>query len=363
MNTRPERDRIAKINEHAAAFYRAQLLAPPHTGPRAYLASRGFNELLGDSPWTVGYAPDSWTALHDHLAHSGYSDQAMLDAGLISIGRRGTPIDRFRNRVTFGIRTADSLLVGFTCRAAPGARETTPKYLNTPRTAAYDKSAVLFGIGEATRHQPGGTTVMVEGPLDAIAVSFAGGLDWKPLALCGTSMTPQHAHVVSRLACPVVLAFDEDLAGHRALEGAAIELASIAGEPHAISMAAGQDPAALFASFGPTALQDVLERTRPVSDLLLDRLLQTDVTHNVERALLVLRRAARSLTRVGTADMARHAARLCQTLRLEPSTVTRELAAAQSSPSHGKRNARNVDAARVPSVLNDAEQSCRITGE
>lgn len=346
MTTRP-RDRIAEINQDAAAFYRTQLLAPRNDGPRKYLAGRRFDQLLEDTPWTVGYAPDSWTSLHGHLARSGYSDENMLEAGLISISRRGTPIDRFRNRLTFGVRDADTTLVGFVCRAAPTASDNTPKYLNTPRTPAYDKSSVLFGLGEALSRADTDTTVVVEGPLDAIAVSLSDPSEWTPVALCGSSITPKHVQEISRLRHPVVLSFDEDPAGHRALERAAATLTSDIGEPRAASLALGQDPSGLFADLGPKALQEALQDAKPVTDLILDRLLQTDITHNAERALLVLREAARSLARIGMPDMARNAVRLSEALALDTFTVTRELAAAQASSGHGASSARIPNAVRL----------------
>jgi len=272
--TRPGCEEVAEINEVAGRYYRDQLHASPHAGPRDYLAARGFGELLGETSWSIGYAPAGWTGLHSHLAERGYSDQTMLTAGLIAISRRGTPIDRFRDRITFGIRDLDSQLVGFTARAAPTAQDRTPKYLNTPSTPAYDKSAVLFGLGEAKANHAAEAFVVTEGPLDALAVALAGEGRWAPLALCGTSLSTEHARRLAWLAPSALLALDDDSAGHRALERAIATLTPIHGEPKAAHVGLGQDPAGLFSRLGPDALRTALESATPASNLVITRLLQ-----------------------------------------------------------------------------------------
>ncbi len=166
---------LLEANEEAASYYRASLLAEVGAGPRRYLTDRGLGTALlqDDTSWTVGYAPAGWTHLRDHLRHLGFTDQTLLDTGLVSITRDGRVIDRFRDRLTFGIRDLQGGLLGFTARAAPQVPDTVPKYLNTPRTLLYDKSRSLFGLGEQTPHlRHGATPVLVEGPLDAIAIDL-----------------------------------------------------------------------------------------------------------------------------------------------------------------------------------------------
>jgi DNA primase len=258
----------------------------------------------------------------------------MLTAGLITISRRGTPIDRFRDRITFAIRDLDSQLVGFTARAAPTAPDRTPKYLNTPSTPAYHKSAVLFGLGEAKANHSAEAVVVTEGPLDALAVALAGEGRWAPLALCGTSLTTQHARQLSQLSPSTLLAFDDDSAGHRALERAIATLTPIQGEPTAAPIGLGQDPAGLFSRLGPDALRAALESATPASDLVITRLLQKwgapqTVPHQRHACL---REAATTLVQLGVSDLAPHAVRLSAALSIDPATVTHELAAAVSAP-------------------------------
>jgi DNA primase len=350
MTAMEVRHRIATINEDAAAFYRSQLLAPQNTGPRGYLTERGFAQLLGDTEWTVGYAPDSWTSLHDHLAGAGYSDELMLEAGLTSVSRRSNSIDRFRNRLTFGIRDSDNELVGFTCRAAPTAPGSTPKYLNTPRTAAYDKSAVLFGLGEAATIKEGGTTVITEGPLDAIAVSLLDQARWVPLALCGTSLTAGHARSIESLTHPVLLALDNDPAGHLAMRQAIATLMPVSGEPASVNLPYSTDPTDVYSRDGAEELHALLKKTAPASDAVLTHLLRRwgCPDDNIERTLMCLRVAARMLASLGVQNIARHAARLAKTLNLESATVADELAYAVTSQQEGRLSVDELRERRCP---------------
>lgn len=327
MTGHPPRDQLIAANEDAAQFYRRHLLGPDGVGPRRYLTQRGFATLLNDTPWTVGHAPATWTALHDHLSELGYSDEAQLGAGLTSISRRGQMIDRFRDRITFGIRDQQDQLVGFTARTGPVGRD--PKYLNTPRTDLFDKSAELFGLGEATR-SPARTYVLVEGPLDAIAVTIAEPAT-AALALCGTALTDKHALLLrSATHERLVLALDGDVAGTRALENAA----SVLCDDRAVAVRRPQqDPAGILAYEGPIALSRALSSARPAAEVLLEAHLAKwpDRLDSAEAAIGCLREAATMIARIRPADVAALATRLSHETRLPTLTVSTELVDALNS--------------------------------
>src|SRR5271154_825415 len=134
-----------------------------------YLAARGFGE-HDCHQWGIGYAPASWTALTGHLRARGFTDEAIVQAGLAKVTVRGTLVDTFRDRIMFPIRALDGTVAGFIGRAPPNGKP--PVYLNTATTPLYHKGSVLFGLYEA-----GGSAslVLTEGPLDAMAVTVAGG--------------------------------------------------------------------------------------------------------------------------------------------------------------------------------------------
>src|SRR3712207_3022379 len=131
-----------------------------------------------DLRFTPGYAPAGWTALVDHLRGLGATETELVAAGLAQRARTGALIDRFRDRLTLPIHDADGAIVGFIARRNPTAADVGragPKYLNTPGTDLYRKGEHLFGLYE-TRGAlaAGGTPALVEGPLDAIALTLAG---------------------------------------------------------------------------------------------------------------------------------------------------------------------------------------------
>src|SRR6201995_1669453 len=144
--------------------------------------------------WTVGYAPAGWHALADFLRGLGYSDAAIQAAGLARRTRPGTLVDFFRDRAMFGIRRPDGTLAGFTGPAPPGGPQ--PFYLNSRPTSLYRKGSLLFGLYEGRRALAAGARpVLVEGPLDAIAVSTSGS--YAGVSTCGTVLP---AAQVARLA-------------------------------------------------------------------------------------------------------------------------------------------------------------------
>jgi DNA primase len=329
---------LLAANEEAAAYFRAALLADAGAGPQDYLTDRGFAALLHDTPWTVGHAPAGWTRLRDHLRHRGYPDQALLNAGLVTTVSTGNLIDRFRGRLTFGIRNPDGDLVGFTARAAPRAGARVPKYLNTPGTALYDKSRSLFGLGEqAPRLRAGATPVLVEGALDALAVDLTNRDDaprLAPVSPCGTALTTDQAALLGALSGGdrIVVAFDRDEPGARAAARAYTLLRLRFAALAATRTPPASDPADLLRLTGPTGLRHHLTNTTPLATRLVDDYLATwpQLRDNAEARVACLRDVARIVCRMTAPDLANQAGRLPYLLGLTQETVTRELIEAAS---------------------------------
>jgi DNA primase len=326
-----QRALLVAAHEDAAEFYRRTLLGPEGDGPLSYLIDRGFEALLDESRWTVGYAPPGWTRLRERLTDLGYSDETLLAAGLTCLNRRGTPIDCFRDRITFGIRDANRQLVGFTARCSPEVPAHVPKYLNTRTTAIYDKSQVVFGLGEATSRR-NGAIVLTEGPLDAIAVDLANidPIRMRPLALCGTALTQNHRNAITALQpSQVILALDADPAGARARENAYRALRTTT-DITAIARHNDIDLAETLQRNGPDGINNLLVNPRPAIDAIIDARLTAwpNRTDNAEAGLACLRSLARLLSDLRPADMARQATRLRESIQLPTAVISRELAEA-----------------------------------
>lgn len=249
--------RLLAAHVEAVRFYRAELARS--AAARAYLAGRDLLAVAGQQRWAVGYAPAQWTGLLDHLRDHGYRDQEVDAAGLATWNRAGRLGDRFRGRVMFPLRDATGAVVGFTGRDILNA-ESTPKYLNSPETPLYRKSTVLFGLAEqqAELVDPRTRRLVVEGPMDVLAVAQALGGDRRPavaaVATCGTALTAGHIGLLAAgggSIRPLALAFDPDPAGQ-----AAADRAHQLHWPAAVAVVTlPADPADLLRAHGAAALR------------------------------------------------------------------------------------------------------------
>jgi len=305
----------------AARFFAARL---PASWVPGYLAGRGFGD-QALRPWTVGYAPAGWHALATHLRELGYPEAAIQAAGLARRTRRGALVDFFRDRAMFGVRWPDGTLAGFTGRARPGGPP--PVYLNSPTTGLYRKGSLLFGLYEGRRALAAGARpVLVEGPLDAIAVSAAGR--YAGVSPCGTALTPAQVTLLARTSdlrrAGVVAAFDADPAGRRAAARAFRLLRAVIDHPVALVLPAGQDPAGFRREHGGRALARRLDASVPLADLVVD-----EAVAPYERWLefldgkfAALHAAAPLVAGLPSGQVARQVARLAGRLGLDYAEVT-----------------------------------------
>ncbi len=212
------RKRLRALNEAAAIWFHAQLLQSPAAQYcRAYLDSRGVsNESI--ATWRLGYAPDG-DQLSRYLLSQGYSARELIENGFArereqgQSGQSGQLYDYFRNRLMFSIRNQAGQTVAFGGRELGGGH---PKYLNSPQTALYDKSATLYGLDlarDAIRRTE--RVVIVEGYLDAI-VPYQYGFR-NVVAVTGSALTEKHVHAIKKLTRRMTLALDPDAAGESAM--------------------------------------------------------------------------------------------------------------------------------------------------
>jgi DNA primase catalytic core len=260
-------DRILAINEMAACYYQSRL---PGSWAHTHLRIRLGQDLTGDPQFRPGYAPAGWTNLTAHLRARGVSDEELLAAGLAKTASTGRLIDRFRNRVILPV-ISNTQVLGFIGRRHPDAGDDTPagpKYLNTPDTTAFHKGAQLYGIPDPDLAR-GSVPVLVEGPLDAIAVTLATAGAYLGVAPLGTSLTTEQAAQLSRLGTDPIVATDGDLAGWVAAERDYWLLTPHGLDPRFARLGPGDDPASLLTDHGPTPLRAVLHEATPLADSLL----------------------------------------------------------------------------------------------
>lgn len=268
---RGERIRLVEAHKIAAAWYAEQLATSPEaeTG-RVFLAERGFDQAAAVH-FGVGYSPQGWDHLTRYLRGQGFTDKELLSSGLSQEGRRG-PIDRFRGRLMWPIRDIGGEVVGFGARKLYEA-DNGPKYLNTPDTAIYKKSQVLYGIDLAKQHiAKASRAVVVEGYTDVMACHLAGVTT--AIATCGTAFGGDHIKILRRLlmdngSARVIFTFDGDAAGQKAALRAFEDDQKFAAETYIAIAPDGMDPCELRLAKGDDAVVDLTEPRTPLFEFAL----------------------------------------------------------------------------------------------
>ncbi|MDO9396300.1 MAG: toprim domain-containing protein, partial [Herbiconiux sp.] len=280
------RERMLEINHQTQRFYEQQYR---NSWSQAYLTHRFGIDLAGHEDVRPGHAPAGWTNLVDHLRQDGVSDAEMLATGVATRARTGRLIDRFRDRVTFPILTGGTggtggtgaadgpEILGFVARRHPDATDTDtsgPKYLNTPTTPLFHKGAQLYGLPATTGTEPiplEAVPVVVEGPMDAVAVTLASAGRYLGVAPLGTALTDEQASHLVRTGRHPVIATDADIPGQHAAERAFWLLTPHGLDPGYADLPPGHDPASLLTNKGPAALVAALESHGSLGHELLTR--------------------------------------------------------------------------------------------
>lgn len=289
------RSRLLAANQAAAAFYEGQLHSEEGKFARDFLVSRGF----APETWTsfgIGYAPKGWQNLINHLAGLGFSIEEQVTAGLAMQSDKGG-YDRFRGRVLWPIRDANSQVLGF------GARklfedDQGPKYLNTPETPVYHKGSVLYGL-DAARKQivKQKQIVVVEGYTDVMACHLAG--ETTAVATCGTAFGEEHIKLINRLfgqatdePAHVIFTFDPDAAG----EKAALKVYSDTAKFNALTFVAvgpeGLDPSDLRQQRGDSAISLMLDSKKPLFEFVIRHRISKFSLADVDSRIAAARAAA-----------------------------------------------------------------------
>jgi DNA primase catalytic core len=331
-------DRLRAVIAAAHDYYQAQL---PGSWAHQHLLERFGHDLAGHPHYAPGYAPAGWTALCEHLGARGVTPDELLTTGLATRSRRGTLIDRFRDRAVFPItdhRTGH--VIAFTARHHPrlDADQDSPKYLNTPETVLFHKGSHLFGYIPALI-DAGAIPVRVEGSTDAIAVTLATGGRYIGLAPLGTSLTREQATLLAHTprARDLVIATDADTAGRLAAERDYWLLTPHGLDPRLAPLPDGSDPADLLARRGPGALSAALAAAGPAGEVLLDERL-TNLTGDkaLIAAVAVLTARPPTAWEPGAlhiaARLGRHEHDVCRALRDNLRTWIKDPRAAAATP-------------------------------
>lgn len=264
------RNALLDAHERACAFFQEQMQKPEGARAREYLAERGLTaEAI--RKFRIGYAPDSGFLLRDRLKGS-FSEETLRASGLFSWKQEGegAMYSRFRNRVTFPISSETGRIIAFTGRTLAQDEKSGPKYLNSPETAIYSKSRVLFNLDrarEAVRNL--GYAILVEGQMDCIAVDSAGFHN--VIASSGTAFTDAQARLLARFTHKLVVNFDPDTAGAAAAERSLALLVEEDFQIKVLTLEPGFDPDLFLRRRGREAYATALKTAPKYFDYLIER--------------------------------------------------------------------------------------------
>jgi len=277
-----DRQLVADANKQALEFF-CQKLRHTQQGQaaRQYIEHRHISTEMVER-FQIGYAPQGWDQFASMIVQAGLEQHGFELAGLISQRKQDdTYYDRFRHRLIFPIFDAMGRPIAFGGRALSDQDE--PKYLNSPETALFNKSATLYGLHLAKKSIiDSKTVVVVEGYTDVIACHQKGFTN--VVATLGTALTDQHVSSLSRLGEQVVLIFDPDQAGQKAADRAVQLFLSGSLDVAVAILPDGLDPADLLAqSAGPEQWQQLVSQATGALEYKLDRM-QADLAQTTSLA-------------------------------------------------------------------------------
>ena len=270
---RREEKALLKVNELACDFYHDGLTKEVggEVG-RKYLAARGITAETIET-FKLGYAPEEWDKLLSHLTRQGYSPQQLEAAGLVAKRKTAAGFyDRFRGRVMIPIADVFGHVVGFGGRVLHSDDDSTPKYLNTPETALFNKGRLLFGLDKSNREiNKAGAAVVVEGYMDAISLFSAGVRN--VVATLGTAFTADHAKLILRYAGKIIFCYDSDEAGQRATIRALPIVQAAGAQVFVVKVPDGKDPDEFIRKHGKAAFDDLISHAQTLIDYRMNYVL------------------------------------------------------------------------------------------
>ena len=249
-------ERLWALHKEAARFYHAKLYAPEGAAALRYATERGMPKATLIN-FGIGYAPDTWSSLVDHLRKKGYTDEELKDSGMVTVSQKnGNLFDRFRDRLMFPIIDIRGNIIGFGGRIMNNQDPNAAKYLNSPETLIFNKRKNLFALNLAKKSKLG-YLILVEGYMDAIALHQY-GFDCAVASL-GTALTADGAALLSKYTEQVVLIYDGDAAGQNATQRAIPILEKAGLKVKVLQMQGAKDPDEFLKKYGADKFKLLLE--------------------------------------------------------------------------------------------------------
>lgn len=285
-----KKQEILKVNIEAARFFYEQLNNGKNVKVRQYLQKRKINEGIARK-FGIGYSPDSWNQLYNCLKDKGYTDEILLDSGLIN-KKADNYYDRFRNRIIFPIFDIRGNVIGFGGRVLD---DSVPKYLNSPETIVYNKRNNLYALNFA-KNSGEKRIVVVEGYMDVISLYQFGIIN--TVASLGTALTESQGRILKKYAEEVVISYDADTAGQAATMRGLDLLSDIGCNVKVLIIPKGKDPDEFVKKNGSDAFRKLLDSSLSLVEYKI-KVLRTQVdTSTTEGKIKFLNQTTDVLTKI-----------------------------------------------------------------
>ncbi len=289
-----KKERLYQINARAARYYFDQLSTPEGRPGLEYLKKRKISNST-IKKFGIGYAPEGWSNLIDHLKKQGCSESDMYDAGLVRKRENGTYYDAFYDgRVVFPIIDVRGRIIAFGGRIIRDGTDA-PKYWNTPETMIFKKKDNLFGLNLA-KNDKSGRLLLMEGYMDVVALHQSGF--GNAVASLGTSFTSEQARLVKRYAPRAVLCYDNDEAGKKATLRAGDILFDEGVKVRVLTVTDGKDPDEFIKNKGPDMFAVLIEKAKPLIEYKINEIREKYNLNDVDDKVDFIREASAVLARV-----------------------------------------------------------------
>lgn len=250
-----KRTAVLSANRAAAKFFHAQLFTPQGRQALDYFLGRGLS-METIRHFGLGFAPDDWRALKNHLNSQGFDDVLLESANLVRRSDKNSKVsyyDNFRNRAMFPIIDPRGNVIAFGGRVLDDSK---PKYINTSDTLVYKKSNGVFALNFA-KNGNDGKLIIAEGYMDVISLHQAGFTN--AVACLGTALTKEQANLLSRYANEIILSYDADEAGQKATARALSIFGTTGMEIKVLHLTGGKDPDEIIKKYGAQRFRDIIE--------------------------------------------------------------------------------------------------------
>lgn len=346
-----KRRKIFEINRETAKFYYSYLVSSQGKTGLDYFLNRGLT-MKTIKKFGLGFAPDGWDTLIKHLKSKGFNVGDMVDAGVVKVSSKGRYYDFFRNRVMTPVIDVRGNVVAFGGRVLDDSK---PKYVNTSDTLVYKKTNELFALNLAKDSDQNGL-ILCEGYMDVIAMHQAGFTN--AVAGCGTALTNEQVRLISRYANEVILAYDADEAGQKALKKA-VELFKQTDVKIKIpSLVGGKDPDEIIKTYGRDKFKGMLEGASNEIEFALLELRKKVNLNATQGKIDFLNGAVMILANVSPIEQDLYMTRLSNELSVDKSSIKTQL------DDYVKKHKKNQSYAKKKAVVAESiKQNHRLSAE